>query len=130
MKEKLKIERVNYDYHEIYSSRLETVLARGDRSLSKVILKAQENGCIFDSWTENFDYDKWMQAMDECGICVDDFINEIDINQTLPWEHLDIGISKEYLLKERELAYKATTTRDCRAGCTNCGMKQKGWCKR
>jgi len=128
LKEKLKIERINYDYHEIYSSRLETILARGDRSLSPVILKAQESGCIFDSWTENFDYDKWMSALNECNINAEDFLNEIDIEQVLPWEHLDIGVSKEYFLKERELAYKATTTRDCRGGCTNCGMKQKGWC--
>lgn len=130
LRDMLKAEKIIYDYHDIDASYLETVLARGDRSLAKVILKAQESGCIFDSWMENFDINKWKNILKECDVDADNFISEIPTNQVLPWEIMDIGVSKEYLLSEREKAYNGCTTRDCRQVCTNCGMKQKGWCNR
>ncbi len=126
LKKELKAIGVNYNYHDYDISLIETILARGDRKLAKVILNAYKLGCIFDGWTDKFNYDKWCQALNEIDIT--NYINEIDENIPLPWDHIDIGVSKEYLKNERKKSREAQTTRDCRQGCTNCGLIKFGGC--
>ena len=117
---------VNYNYHDYDVSLIETILARGDRSLAEILVKAYQSGCVFDGWNEYFDFDKWQNALS--GYDYEKFLMEIDENERLPWDHLDIGISKNYLLNERKLSRQEKTTRDCRQGCTNCGLAKLGGC--
>jgi len=94
---------IKYNYHDAKTSRLEAVFARGDRRLSKVIYKAWENGCRLDGWSEFFNYNKWMEAFNACGIDPDFYANrKRNFDEILPWDHIDIGVSKEYLIREAE----------------------------
>ncbi len=122
----LKAINVNYNYHDYNTSLIETILARGDRSLCKAIESAYKLGCIFDGWNEFFSFDKWQQALE--SINISKFLNEINEDIILPWEHIDIGISKEYLKLERKKSKAEQTTKDCRIGCNNCGLIQFGGC--
>ncbi len=119
--------KANYNYHDYDVSLIETILARGDRKLSFAIERAYSLGCVFDGWTEHFDFGKWMEALKDVEISR--YLNEIDESQNLPWEVIDIGVSKDYLIKERSLSRKAQTTCDCRSGCTGCGLTRIGGCK-
>lgn len=127
LKTELKKIGVTYNYHDYNLSLIETILARGDRKLSYVIEKAYRLGCVFDGWSEYFDVNKWFDALS--GVDIGRYLNEIDESQILPWDIIDIGISKKYLLNERKLSREAKTTRDCRQGCTGCGLTMIGGCK-
>lgn len=116
-----------YNYHDYDVSLIETILARGDRKLSYVIERAYKAGCIFDGWTEFFDTEKWCAALN--GVDVARYLNEIDEAQNLPWDVINIGVSKQYLLRERCLSREGKTTCDCRNGCTGCGLTMIGGCK-
>ena len=107
---------------------LEGVLARGDRRLSEALLKVYKKGAIFDAWTEHFDYDKWEETFKECGIDMDFYTTrERSIDEVLPWDILDVGVTKQFLIKEWERAKEATVTPNCRAKCAGCGaMMYKG----
>ncbi len=123
LKTKLINRKVVYNYHDPKTSVLEGVFARGDRKLSKVILKAFELGAKFDGWQEYFDYDIWMQAFEACGVDPDFYtIRERAYDELFPWDIIDPGVSKEYLISENENALKGVTTIDCREGCTACGV--------
>ena len=123
LKTKLINRKVVYNYHDPKTSVLEGVFARGDRKLSKVILKAFELGAKFDGWQEYFDYDIWMQAFEACGVDPDFYtIRERSYDELFPWDIIDPGVSKEYLISENENALKGVTTIDCREGCTACGV--------
>ena len=122
----LKAIGVNYNYHDYNTSLIETILARGDRTLSSYILKAYKLGCIFDGWSENFNFEKWMKALESINTSL--YLNEIDENTQLPWDHIDIGISKSFLIEERKKSRNEITTRDCRNGCSNCGLIHFGGC--
>lgn len=124
----LRIKNVRYTWHGAETSVLEGVLARGDSSIAPVIVKAYEKGCVFDSWTEHFDFSKWKEAFDECGIDMNYFVDEIPEDRDLPWDIIDNGVTKEYLLKERHLAYKTQTTPNCLKKCNNCGAAKLGRC--
>ncbi len=118
----LKGGKVRYSWHNGHMSLLEAVMARGDRTIGQVIYKAWEKGCKFDSWDEHFKYDKWIEAFDESGI--DPAFHgsrERGEDEILPWDHIDAGLSKKFLLRERGKAYKAETTADCRTLCSGCG---------
>jgi len=117
--------KVKYIYHEAYSSFLEAVFARGDRRLNDVIIKAHEKGCKFDGWQEYFDFEKWMEAFSEAGVDPEFYAyRQRDYDEILPWDHIDVGVSKEYLVQERNNSLKGENTPDCRKGCTNCGINQ------
>ena len=119
------IKGVTLHYHESYVSTLEAVLARGDRRLCAVIKSAWELGACFDSWTEHFKENAWKTALKEN--CIDDncqALKGFDIDDPLPWSLIDCGVSEAYLIREREKAYSAVTTQDCRHGCTGCGIKR------
>lgn len=104
-------------------SRLETVLARGDRALGEVIERAWQLGCRFDAWTEQFSAGLWDRAFSEMNVSPDDYCGNLDHWRVLPWDHLSKGISKSFLLQERERALKGQATPDCRDACRSCGLE-------
>ena len=113
---------VDYRYHESDLSRLEAVLARGDRRLSKVLLRAHELGCKLDSWDEYFDYAKWQDAFRKCGVDVDFYtVRGYGEDELLPWSMISSGVTQAYLKRERHQAYRSVTTPDCRTHCNGCG---------
>ena len=113
---------ITYDYHEPDLSRLEAVMARGDRRLAPVIEEAALNGARLDGWDEYFRYDIWLDAFKKCGIDPNFYtIRGFDEDELLPWDGIDVGVSKKFLLRERQRAYAETVTPDCREGCAGCG---------
>ncbi len=129
MREKLRIKNVKYSWHDAKSSLIEAVLARGDKSIAKSIVKAYELGCVFDSWSENFDYDKWIAAFEQSGVNYQKFLDGFDEEEELPWDIIDNGVSKKYLLGERRKAYNAQCTPNCLKKCNGCGANKLGRCK-
>ncbi len=129
--EKLKkIKNVTYNYHDVHTSFLESIFARGDRRLGKTMIKAFENGCKFDGWREYFDFDKWMQSFMDSKINPYFYsVRDRDYDEILPWSHIHAGVSKAYLMKENDRAYEEALTVDCRQQCTNCGINQAFNCK-
>lgn len=125
MSKKLRI-----SYHNAPTSLLEGVLARGDRRLSKVILKAFEYGCKFDSWDDKFNFDLWMKAFEDCGI--DPYFytrRRREFSELLPWDHIDVGVSRRFLENENKKAHRNETTPHCRIKCSGCGAdKLNGGC--
>lgn len=115
--------KVTLNYHAPLESWLEGVFARGDRRLSKVLVRAVELGCVFDGWSEHFKFDLWMQAFADCGISPE-YYNERSIgrDEFLPWDIIDAGVSKEFLWREYERSLRAEVTGDCRFGCSACGI--------
>ena len=125
MKSLLKPLNVKYSYHDSKTSRIEATLARGDERMNGVIKAVYDSGCIFDSWTEYFDYDKWMAAFDKCGVSPDDYLGAQSLTEPLAGERIETGISREFLMKEREKSRRGELTRDCRKGCNNCGINRE-----
>lgn len=107
---------------------LEAALARGDRRLSRVIERAYALGAKFDSWSEKMNWEAWQQAFADCGVTMEEYTGEIDTKRELPWDFIDAGVSKRYLLAQRKLAYEGVTTRSCREGCNGCGANRLGRC--
>lgn len=125
LKSKIKSKYVTYNWHESHTSYLEAIFARGDRRLTQVLIKAFEKGCKFDGWQEHFSFEKWMDAFRECNIDPEFYAyRNREINEILPWDFIDVGVSKKYLQIEFERAKKAELTRDCRLGCTGCGVNK------
>ncbi|KYH28538.1 MULTISPECIES: TIGR03960 family B12-binding radical SAM protein [Clostridium] len=123
LRESIKNRHIVYNWHESPVSYIEAVFARGDRKLCDVLVKAFEKGAKFDGWGEYFNFEIWKEAMAECGVDGDFYAyRERDYEEILPWDFIDIGVTKEFLIKENERARKAEVTRDCRLGCTNCGI--------
>ena len=115
---------MKFQYHEPYLSRMEGILARGDRRVGKLILRAYENGQIFDGWSEFFRYDVWVKSMEEAGIDGDFYANRLrEKDEILPWDFIDIGVKKAYLWNEYEKSKAALTTPDCRKKCNGCGIE-------
>ena len=119
--------KIRYHYHDKKVSRLEAVMARGSRLLGPVLLEAHKMGIKFDAWDECFDYDKWMLAFEKCGVDPSFYANrEIPEDEILPWDLIDCGVTKKYLMKERHKAYEAKTTVNCREQCKGCGASSFG----
>lgn len=119
--------KIRYTYHDKLVSRLEAVFARGSRLLTPVLIEAQKMGIKFDAWDECFDYDKWMLAFEKCGIDPAFYANrEIPEDEILPWDIIDCGVTKKFLLNERHKAYQAKTTENCRVKCKGCGAASFG----
>ena len=122
LKEHLYSKSIEYDYHSTELSRLEAVFARGDRRLGAVIEEAVKNGARLDGWDEYFRYDIWCNAFEKCGVPVDFYtVRGYGEEEILPWDMIDVGVSKKFLLRERRRAYDAQVTPDCRHGCAGCG---------
>ena len=121
----VKTKKVRVSYHKIDISFLEGVLARGDRRLCDVIEKAWKNGCKFDSWDDSFKIDVWEKTFEECGIDPLFYSSrKRDFSEILPWDHLDYGIRKQFLIDENKKAYAGKTTDHCRIQCAGCGANR------
>ncbi len=125
-----QIKGATFSYHESDLSYLEACFARGDRRMGKVLLRAFEKGCILDGWSEQFNYEAWREAFEETGVDPAFYaFRRREKDEILPWDHIDCGVTKEYLWREKEKADRAATTRDCRKGCNGCGLQRyKGVC--
>ena len=119
---------IRYNWHEPDVTALEGFLARGDRRCADVILKAYEKGALYDAWTENFDYDIWKEAMAECGVDMTFYtLRERSLDEILPWDFIDTGVSRRFLEREWQRAKEGVVTENCRQKCSACGaMKFKG----
>ncbi len=122
IKSQVKDRNISVSYHEPEQTFLEGVLSRGDRKTCDVILKAWEAGACFDSWTEHFDLQRWLDAFEQCGIDPLDYTRERNEAETLAWDFVDVGVSKRFLLNERHKAYRGELTQDCLNGCAGCGI--------
>ena len=125
LKSHLYSKSVEYNYHAPDLSRLEAVFARGDRRVGAVIEEAVRNGAKLDGWDEFFSYDIWMKAFETCGIDPDFYtVRGYEENEVLPWDSIDVGLSKKFLLCERNRAYNGLITEDCRHNCSGCGANK------
>ena len=117
--------KIKVNYHDSATSVLEGVFAKGDRRLGRVIETAYRNGAFFDTWEEYFDYDRWLAAFAACGVDPD-FYNyrEIGLDEVTPWDHLDVGVSKAFLVREYQKALRAETTQPCNRQCSGCGANK------
>ena len=114
--------KVSLSWHDSKTSILEGVFARGDRRLGNVIYEAFKSGCKFDGWGELFDYEKWMNSFEKCGIDPAFYNHRArSFDEVLPWSHLDYCVSDEFLQKENRLAHESVTTPNCREKCSACG---------
>lgn len=112
-----------YNYHEQKTSYMEAVLARGDRRLCDVLIKAYEKGAKFDGWSEYFDFELWQEALAECNVDGDFYVyRQRSYDEILPWDFIDIGVTRKYLERENEKAKTGEPTQNCRKGCTGCGV--------
>lgn len=125
IKTAITTKKIQFNYHDSSTSFLEAVFARGDRRLSAVLEKACHKGFHFDGWNDCFSLTKWLEIFDECGIDPSFYANrKRSFDETLPWDHIDYGIKKEFLINECKKAYESTTTPNCRQQCSNCGATQ------
>ncbi len=134
LKECITDKRIRYTYHDAKVSFIEAVFARGDRKVAKALELATEEGFIFDAWSEYFDYDKWMSVFDRAGVDTAFYTSRgFGLDEILPWDIIDAGVTKEFLLRERKKAYEEKTTPSCQEMCSGCGANKLGgknrWCK-
>lgn len=121
----LKHRNITFNYHDSKTSLLEAVFAKGDRKLSKVLEIALEEGCKFDGWIEHFNFDKWMSIFDKAGIDPAFYANRHrEYDEVLPWDHIDVGVSKQFLIRESKNARDEKVTDNCRTSCAGCGVNQ------
>jgi radical SAM superfamily enzyme YgiQ (UPF0313 family) len=132
LKDKLKhVKGVSFNYHGTDASHMEAVFARGDRRVCDALIRAVQLGCKFDGWREHFKYDLWIKAFQEAGINPDFYASRIrTYEEILPWDLIDSGVSKEFLISEDEKAAGGVQSPDCRQHCIGCGVNQKVTCTR
>ncbi len=131
LKDKLRHKNITFNWHDAKLSLMEGIFSRGDRRLSKVLIKAWEKGCKFDGWNEHFKYDAWMQAFNEAGIDPEFYANRRrGLDEVLSWSLIDIGVSLTFFKREYEKAIKEETTPNCRQKCVGCGAAsfERGVC--
>ncbi len=127
IREMLNKKSLTYHWHEADVSVLEGILARGDRRIGAAILRAYQKGCLYDAWTERFDADKWMEAFEETEIDLAFYTTrERALDEILPWDFIDAGVTKEFLIREWKRAKEEIVTPNCRAACSGCGAKVFG----
>jgi radical SAM-linked protein len=123
LRSELKRKKLNFKWHDAPLSVIEGVFARGDRRLGLVLLEAVRLGCRFDSWGDHFSFSKWQKAFSAVGIDPRFYLRRRELDEVLPWDHIDSGIGREFLLQERERAVAGQPTVDCRSGsCSACGV--------
>ncbi len=116
---------IEYNYHAPDLSRLEAVFARGDRRLGPVLEEAVKNAARLDGWDEYFNYSKWFDAFNTCGVDTDFYtVRGYGDEEILPWDTIDVGVTKKFLRRERDRAYEGKITPDCREGCAGCGANR------
>ena len=125
LREHMKGRSIKYNWHDSQTSFLEAVLARGDRRVAPVIEYAWRHGAKFDAWSEGFDFEGWMAAFQACGVNPAFYANRVrDRDEVFPWDATSVGVTRQFLWRERERAYETRITPDCRAGCSGCGANQ------
>jgi len=123
LRAELKKKRLHFKWQDAPLSVLEGVFARGDRRLGSVLLKARQLGCRFDSWGEHFNFRKWQDAFAAAGLDPHFYLRGRDVDEPLPWDHLDPGVTREFLYDELQKSRRGVRTEDCRTGkCTGCGV--------
>lgn len=129
----IRDKKIRYNWHGANSSRIEAVFARGDRKLCAAIKEAHAMGARFDSWDEFFDYGKWMLAFEKTGI--DPWFyteRKREYEEVFPWDIIDCGVTKEFLIRENKRAHEGKTTPNCKEKCSGCGANRLGgertWC--
>ncbi|SES97195.1 TIGR03960 family B12-binding radical SAM protein [[Clostridium] polysaccharolyticum] len=127
MREQLNQKSIKYNWHEAEVTLLEGVLARGDRKLNKLLLDVYKKGCMFDSWSEHFKYDAWLEAFEENNIDPLFYTaRERSFDEVLPWDFIDAGVTKKFLWREYQNAMGETVTPNCRQKCSGCGAAKFG----
>ncbi len=127
IKEQKNKKSIKYNWHEADVTVLEGILARGDRRIGPAIQRAYEKGCLFDSWSEWFQNERWLEAFAECGTDMDFYTTrERALNEIFPWDFIDIGVSRRFLEKEWKRAHEETVTPNCRQNCSGCGAASFG----
>ena len=125
LREHMRGRSIRYNWHDSQTSFLEAVFARGDRKVAQVIETAWRNGAKFDAWSEYFDFDRWQAAFAACGVDPAFYANRTrEKDELLPWDVTSVGVTKNFLWRERERAYEAVITPDCRVQCTGCGANK------
>ena len=125
--EQLNQKSIKYNWHEADASVMEGVLARGDRRLCQVIRKVYEKGGFYDAWGEYYDNDRWLEALAECGLSADFYAHrERPLDEILPWDFIDCGVTKEFLKREWEKAKREEVSENCRQKCQGCGAAKFG----
>ncbi len=123
LRDALHKKKLRLKWHEAQLSVLEGVFARGDRRLGKVLVRAVELGCRFDGWREQFNFELWQQALSDCDIDPEFYLRQRQLEETLPWDHINCGIPKSFFIDELNNAMELHYTPDCRTGkCSNCGV--------
>lgn len=119
----LKKRKLKFKWQDAPLSFMEGVFARGDRRLAQVLIRAVELGCRFDGWREHFSLERWLRAFADCAVEPEWYLRRRELDEILPWSHLDCGVTREFLLAERDKALAEAATKDCRDGsCTACGV--------
>lgn len=125
LQREIKDNKISFSYHEPKLSYMEAIFARGDRRLSDVLIAAWKRGCRFDGWYDMFDFKKWMETFEELNVDADFFgKRERSLEEILPWDFIDCGVTKEFLQSEYQKAMEEATTSDCREKCYNCGVNK------
>ncbi|MCI8489079.1 MAG: TIGR03960 family B12-binding radical SAM protein [Lachnospiraceae bacterium] len=123
VKNQLNRKSIRYNWHEADVTVLEGILARGDRRLGAAVLRAYEKGCLFDAWSDFFDNRIWMDAFAETGIDPEFYtLRERSLDEMFPWDFIDVGVTKEFLIREYQNALKEHVTKNCRMQCSGCGV--------
>lgn len=123
--EQLNQKSIKYNWHEADVSVLEGVLARGDRRIGPVLVKAYEKGCLFDAWSEHYKNEVWMEAFAQCGVDPDFYtVRERALDEIFPWDFIDCGVTKEFLKREWMRAQQETVSPNCRMQCQGCGANR------
>ena len=123
----IKQRAIKFNWHDAEISYLEGIFARGDRRLANVLVQAQKSGCKFDGWSEHFNFERWMKIFEECNVDPDFYVTRgREYDEILPWEHINVGVTKEFLMRENEQAIKEVTTPQCRDKCSACGADTFG----
>ena len=127
LKGEIKTKKITYNYHDARTSRIEAILAKGDRRQSAAIFAAVKAGQRLDGWDEFFNYDAWIKAFTDVGLDPDFYAcRSIPFEEILPWDHIDCGVTKEFLIREARKAELGVTTPDCRTMCSACGANKLG----
>lgn len=127
IKEQLNQKSIKYNWHEADVSVLEGVLARGDRRIGEVLIKAYEKGCLFDAWSEYFHNDRWMEAFEECKTDIGFYTTrERSLDELFPWDFIDCGVTKDFLKREWQRSQEEKVTPNCRMQCQGCGANRFG----
>lgn len=126
LKRKIGSKSITYNWHDSKTSFMEGVIARGDRRIGKVIYSAWQKGSKFDGWNEGFRMERWLEAFAEVGLCPEFYASrKRNFEEVLPWDHIDVGVSKTFLIEECKKAYAEQTTNNCRSECAGCNVSSE-----